>query len=99
MTACRCTPGGVCHAEAEHDDARVNNVDHGLPDMTLIDAFPLRFIITARASELGLIEAANRAVFHARGFALTRDPATGDLWLTPTTDPEGFIYADEETTE
>jgi hypothetical protein len=68
-------------------------VDHGLPEMEFREAFARRHEVTARASQLGLIEQANRQVFHRRGFALTRDPETGDLWLTPTADPEGWSYA------
>lgn len=71
------------------------DVDHGLPDMSYEEARAQRLVVTARASELGLIEQANRQVFHARGFALTRDPETGDLWLTPTADPEGWSYGED----
>jgi hypothetical protein len=71
-------------------------VDHGLPEMTYAEALKHRAEVTAKASELGLIEQANREVFHRRGFALTRDTETGELWLTPTSDPEGWSYAEDE---
>jgi hypothetical protein len=67
-------------------------VDHGLPGMSFRTAFARRKEITPRASDQGLIEAANRMVFHDRGFTLTWDTATGDLWLTPTANPEGWWY-------
>lgn len=75
---------------------RVNQVDHGLGEMSMLDAYESRRVVTARASELGLIRAANEQVFHARGFALTRDTETGELWLTPTADPEGWTYAPDD---
>ena len=65
---------------------------HGLPEMTYGEAFERRAEVTKRVSEQGLIEKANREVFHVRGYALTRDTETGDLWLTPTADPEGWEY-------
>ena len=69
-------------------------VNHGLPNMSYTEARDRRSEVTHVASEQGLIEAANRAVFHRRGFALTWDPDTGDLWLTPTADAEGWSYAE-----
>jgi hypothetical protein len=58
-------------------------------------AFARRKEVTTRASEQGLIEAANRAVFHHRGYTLTWDTETGDLWLTPTSDPAGWSYEED----
>lgn len=75
------------------------NVDHGLPEMGFEEAFERRLEVLPRASELGLIEQANREVFHRRGFALTWAPDTGNLWLTPTSDIEGWSYADESEPE
>lgn len=71
-------------------------VNHGLPEMGYEEALERRLEVVRRASELGLIEQANRQVFHRRGFALTWAPDTGDLWLTPTADPEGWSYAESE---
>lgn len=70
-------------------------VDHGLPDMNFRTALARRKEVTTRASDQGLIEAANRLVFHDRGFTLTWDTATGDLWLTPTANPEGWWYEED----
>jgi hypothetical protein len=70
-------------------------VDHGFPKMTFRSAFARRKEVTSRASEQGLIEAANRSVFHDRGFTLTWDTATGDLWLTPSPDPDGWRYEED----
>jgi hypothetical protein len=70
-------------------------VDHGLPGMSFRTAFSRREQVTPRASEQGLIEAANRLVFHDRGYTLTWDTETGDLWLTPTTNPEGWWYEED----
>lgn len=70
-------------------------VDHGLPGMNFRTAFSRRKEVTSRASDQGLIEAANRLVFHDRGFTLTWDTATGDLWLTPTANPEGWWYEED----
>lgn len=70
-------------------------VDHGLPGMSFRTAFARRKEVTPRASDQGLIEAANRLVFHDRGFTLTWDTATGDLWLTPTANPEGWWYEED----
>jgi hypothetical protein len=58
-------------------------------------AFARRKEVKSRASELGLIERANREVFHDRGFTLTWDTETGDLWLTPTEHPEGWWYEED----
>jgi hypothetical protein len=77
-------------------ECTVTLVDHGLPDMGYDEAFDRRVEVTAKASELGLIEQANRQVFHGRGFALTRDPETGNLWLTPSDDPEGWAYPPDQ---
>ncbi len=70
-------------------------IDHGLPGMSFREAFARRKEVTARASEQGLIEAANRMVFHERGYTLTWDTRTGDLWLTPTADPRGWWYEED----
>ena len=69
--------------------------DHGLPKMSFRTAFARRNEITPRASELGLIERANREVFHDRGFTMTWDTETGDIWLTPTDHPEGWWYEED----
>jgi hypothetical protein len=69
--------------------------DHGLSTMGFRTAFARRKEVTSRASELGLIERANREVFHDRGFTLTWDTETGDLWLTPTEHPEGWWYEED----
>jgi hypothetical protein len=74
--------------------AAVQN-DHGLSTMGFRTAFARRKEVTSRASELGLIERANREVFHDRGFTLTWDTETGDLWLTPTEHPEGWWYEED----
>jgi hypothetical protein len=68
---------------------------HGLPHMEFRAAFARRKEVTSRASEQGLIEEANRTVFHDRGYTLTWDTATGDLWLTPTDRPEGWWYEED----
>jgi hypothetical protein len=83
-------PGGAPPRGAR----RVRN-DHGLPDMGFREAFTRRKEVTSRASEQGLIEAANRLVFHDRGYTLTWDSRTGDLWLTPTANPEGWWYEED----
>lgn len=75
-------------------ERRVRN-DHGLSGMSFRKAFARRKEVTSRASEQGLIEAANRAVFHDRGYTLTWDTETGDLWLTPTANPEGWWYEED----
>lgn len=81
--------------QREAEGADGVRVDHGLPDMGFRTAFARRKEITVRASDQGLIEAANRLVFHDRGFTLTWDTATGDLWLTPTANPDGWWYEEE----
>jgi hypothetical protein len=81
--------------EGEAEAAGKVRVDHNLPGMTFRSAFARRKEVTSRASDQGLIEAANRSVFHDRGFTLTWDTATGDLWLTPTADPEGWWYEED----
>jgi hypothetical protein len=70
-------------------------VDHDLPNMSFRSAFARRKEVTSRASDQGLIEAANRSVFHDRGFTLTWDTSTGDLWLTPTANPQGWWYEED----
>lgn len=67
-------------------------VDHGLPSMSYSEARDRRREVHAVASRQGLIEQANREIFHPRGFALTWDTSTGEMWLTPTADPEGWTY-------
>jgi hypothetical protein len=79
---------------ADTDSIQPRN-DHGLPEMGFRAAFTRRKEITSRASHQGLIEAANRAVFHRRGYTLTWDTDTGDLWLTPTADPNGWSYEED----
>lgn len=69
--------------------------DHGLPEMGFRAAFARRKEVTSRASEQGLIEVANRAVFHRRGYTLTWDTETGDLWLTPTVNADGWSYEED----
>lgn len=78
-------------------DGQTTNVlvDHGFPGMGFRTAFARRREVTSRASEQGLLEAANRSVFHHRGFTLTWDTSTGDLWLTPTSNPEGWWYEED----
>lgn len=79
----------------DHGTATSIRVDHGFPKMSFRSALARRKEVTSRASEQGLIEAANRSVFHDRGFTLTWDTATGDLWLTPSPDPEGWRYEED----
>jgi hypothetical protein len=81
--------------QAVAEAAKRIQVDHGLPGMNFRTAFNRREEVTRRASDQGLIEAANRLVFHDRGFTLTWDTATGDLWLTPTENPEGWWYEED----
>jgi hypothetical protein len=78
-----------------HAASRQPRNDHGLPEMGFRAAFARRKEVTSRASEQGLIEAANRAVFHHRGYTLTWDTETGNLWLTPTVDADGWSYEED----
>jgi hypothetical protein len=90
----RFSDGQETMPNASQPTGRARN-DHGLPNMGFREAFARRKEVTARASEQGLIEAANRSVFHERGYTLTWDTETGDLWLTPTADPSGWWYEED----
>ncbi len=81
--------------QRDAEAAKKIRVDHGLPGMNFRTAFARRKEVTPRASDQGLIEAANRLVFHDRGFTLTWDTSTGDLWLTPTENPDGWWYEED----
>ena len=70
-------------------------IDHGLPTMSFRTAFARRREVVTKASEQGLIERANREVFHGCGYTLTWDTETRDLWLTSTDHPDGWWYQED----